>query len=84
MFKQKQIKKVMKLLKEKGYEISKSIDRRVRRYEYEKSTEIRLEEDKVIITTEIKIKGVYNTLIIHPDGTSKLEFNIIQTNFQID
>lgn len=80
MFKQRKIKEVLELLSEKSYQITKIVERRVRHYQYEKNTEIKTENDKIIITTEINIKGVYNTLVIYPNGDSELKFDIVYTN----
>ena len=70
-------KKVAKIIKENNYAVNEIVLRRIDWYSYKKNTAVSVEEDRIIIKTEMPIKGVYDTLILFPDGRSevKMEFN---------
>lgn len=66
---------VFSMLKISGYEVSEHGLRRLVRYAYEDNTQMQLKEDRLIITTETNIKGVYNTLLLFPNGKSEVQFD---------
>ena len=70
-------KEVAKLLKEKRYIVKKVIMRRIGWYSYKENTILSAENNRIIIRTEMPIKGVYDTLILYPNGESevKMEFH---------
>lgn len=70
-------KEVAKLLKEKRYIVNKVIMRRIGWYSYKENTILSAENNRIIIRTEMPIKGVYDTLILYPNGESevKMEFH---------
>ncbi len=75
--KQVNIKEVTKLMKEKRYIVNGDAMRRIGWYHYKGTTTISEEESKIVIRTEMPIKGVYDTLILYPNGASevKMEFD---------
>ena len=58
------------------YLTNETINRRINNYDFNKDTIISYDEEKIKISTEINIKGIYNVLIIYRNGESKLEFEI--------
>ena len=75
----KQIEKeeVVNLLNEKRYIVNEVIImRRISWYSYKEITILSVEKDRIIIRTEMPIKGIYDTLILYPNGESevKMEF----------
>lgn len=70
-------KEVMKVVADRHYAINEDMSRRIDWYSYEENTKLSVEENKTIIRTEMPIKGVYNTLVLYPDGNSevKMEFD---------
>lgn len=49
--------------------------RRIMRYSYAENTKIGARDGKTVVSTEINIKGIYNTLTIFPDGSSRLSLD---------
>ncbi len=70
-------KEVMKVVADRHYSINEDMSRRIDWYSYEENTKLSVEENKTIIRTEMPVKGVYNTLVLYPDGNSevKMEFD---------
>jgi hypothetical protein len=58
------------------YLTNETINRRISNYEFNNDTIITYDEEKIKISTEINIKGIYNVLFIYRNGESKLEFEI--------
>lgn len=75
--KQVDAKAVMKALIANSYAMNEDNLRRVDWYKYEKNTVLSVESDRMVVKTEMPIKGVYNTLILYPNGDSdvKMEFD---------
>ena len=67
---------VVNLLNEKRYIVNEVIMRRISWYSYKEITILSVEKDRIIIRTEMPIKGIYDTLILYPNGESevKMEF----------
>ena len=65
-------KEVMKVVAGRQYAINEDMSRRIDWYSYEENTKLSVEENKTIIRTEMPIKGVYNTLVLYPDGNSEV------------
>ncbi len=63
------------MLKVNGYDIDEYGLRRLHHYEYEDNTQMRIQEDRLIISTETNIKGIYNTLLFFPNGKSKVQLD---------
>ena len=57
-----------------NYETNKTINRRINNYDFQANTTITHNNKYIRISTETKIKGVYNILIIFFNGISKLYF----------
>lgn len=70
-------KAVMKALIANSYAINEDNLRRVDWYKYEKHTVLSVESDRMVVKTEMPIKGIYNTLILYPNGDSdvKMEYD---------
>lgn len=60
------------------YEINETVIRRINNYNFKTATIITHNERYIKISTETKIKGVYNVLILYPTGLSKLAFEFSQ------
>lgn len=58
------------------YLTNENINRRISNYEFDNDTTIFYDEDKIKISTELNIKGIFNVLTIYRNGDSKLEFEI--------
>ena len=58
------------------YLTNETISRRINNYDFNKDTIITYDEDKIKISTEMNIKGIFNVLNIYRNGDSKLEFEI--------
>ena len=69
-------KAVMKALIANNYDINEDNLRRVDWYKYEKHTVLSIESDRIVVRTEMPIKGIFNTLILYSNGDSdvKMEF----------
>lgn len=67
---------VVNLLNEKRYIVNEVIMRRISWYSYKEITILSVEKGRIIIRTEMPIKGIYDTLILYPNGESevKMEF----------
>lgn len=57
-----------------NYETNETINRRINNYDFHANTTITHTNKYIRISTETKIKGVYNILIIFSNGISKLDF----------
>ena len=57
-----------------NYETNKTINKRINNYDFQANTTIIYNNKYIRISTETKIKGVYNILIIFFNGISKLYF----------
>lgn len=75
--KQMDAKAVMKALIANSYAMNEDNLRRVDWYKYEKNTVLSVESDRMVVKTEMPIKGIYNTLILYPNGDSdvKMEYD---------
>lgn len=71
------IKKITRLMRKGDFPINEVNSRRVFNYHYGKNTKIKMSIDRITISTETNIKGVYNTLHLFSDGRSevKLDFD---------
>ncbi len=58
-----------------NYETNETINRRINNYDFYANTTITHTNKYIRISTETKIKGVYNILIIFSNGISKLDFD---------
>jgi hypothetical protein len=56
-----------------GFTINDKVMYRVANYEYREDTDIRVEDDRIIVETQV-IPGVRDILIIKKDGTTVLDF----------
>ena len=54
---------VVNLLNEKRYIVNEVIMRRISWYSYKEITILSVEKDRIIIRTEMPIKGIYDTVI---------------------
>ena len=65
------------ILKDKRYAINEDIARRIAWYSYKENTTVSVEEERIVIKTEMPVKGVYDTMILYPNGSSevKMEFD---------
>lgn len=74
--KQVDAKAVIKALKANNYAVNEDNFRRVDWYKYEKHTVLSVEDDQIVVKTEMPIKGVFDTLFLYPNGDSdvKMEF----------
>lgn len=57
-----------------NYELNGTINRRINNYDFQEHTTIIHDDAQIKISTETKIKGVYNVLVLYPNGMSKLDF----------
>ena len=57
-----------------NYEMNETINTRINNYDFQANTTITYNNKHITISTETKIKGVYNILIIFSNGMSKLYF----------
>ena len=57
-----------------NYETNETINTRINNYNFQSNTTITYNNKYIRISTETKIKGVYDILIIFSDGMSKLCF----------
>lgn len=62
------------IMEKDNYIINETINRRINKYDFHESTSITHNDEQIKISTETNIKGVYNVLILYPDGMSKLDF----------
>lgn len=62
------------IMEKDNYIINETINRRINKYDFQESTSITHNDEQIKIRTETNIKGVYNVLILYPDGMSKLDF----------
>ena len=70
-------KEVAKIVKDKCYAVNEDIIRRIGWYSYKDNTTLSVEGDRIVIKTEMPVKGIYDTMILYPDGRSevKMEFD---------
>jgi len=70
-------KEVAKIVKDKCYTVNEDIIRRIGWYSYKDNTTLSVEGDRIVIKTEMPVKGIYDTMILYPDGRSevKMEFD---------
>lgn len=75
--KQVDAKAVMKALIANSYTMNEDNLRRIDWYKYEDNTVLSIESDRMVVKTEMPIKGIYNTLILYPNGDSdvKMEYD---------
>lgn len=57
-----------------NYELNETVNRRITNYDFQVHTTITHNDRQIKISTETNIKGVFNVLIIYPNGMSKLDF----------
>lgn len=57
-----------------NYESNETVNRRITNYDFQENTTITHNNRQIKISTETSIKGVFNVLIIYPNGMSKLDF----------
>ena len=62
------------IMEKDNYIINETINRRINKSDFQESTSITHNDEQIKIRTETNIKGVYNVLILYPDGMSKLDF----------
>ena len=64
-------KEVTKIVTDKCYTLNEVVLRRIGWYSYKENTTLSVEDDRIVI------KGVYDTLILYPNGKSevKMEFD---------
>lgn len=62
------------IMDEYNYEINETINRRINNYDFQANTTITHNNKYIKISTQTKIKGVYNILILFSNGISKLDF----------
>lgn len=70
-------KEVARIVTEKHYTVNEIVLRRLGWYSYKENTTLSVEEDRIVIRTEMPVKGIYDTLILYPNGESevKMEFD---------
>lgn len=61
-------KEVTKIVKDLCYTVNEVVERRIGWYSYKENTTLSVEDDRIVIKTEMPIKGVYDTLILYPNG----------------
>ncbi len=69
------IKEVLLWTAREKYRLDEDTLRRIMRYSYAENTKIGARDGKTVVSTEINIKGIYNTLTIFPDGSSRLSLD---------
>lgn len=57
-----------------NYERNETINRRINNYDFKADTAITHNEKHIKISTETRIKGVYNVLFLFSNGMSKIDF----------
>ena len=70
--KQVTAKDVLKIVSEKHYALNDDIMRRIEWYSYKDATTLIEEDGRIVIRTEMPIKGVYDTMILYPNGKSEV------------
>ena len=70
-------KEVAKIVITNCYALNEVMLRRIDWYSYKENTTVSVEESRIVIRTEMPIKGVYDTMILYPNGESeiKMEFD---------
>lgn len=70
-------KEVTKIVTTNCYTLNEVMLRRIDWYSYKENTTVSVEESRIVIRTEMPIKGVYDTMILYPNGESeiKMEFD---------
>lgn len=70
-------KEVAKIVTTNCYTLNEVMLRRIDWYSYKENTTVSVEESRIVIRTEMPIKGVYDTMILYPNGESeiKMEFD---------
>ena len=66
-------KEIVKIVEANRYTVNEVVLRRISWYSYKANTTVSVENDRIIIKTEMPIKGVYDTLILFPDGRSEVK-----------
>lgn len=62
------------IMQKENYVINNIVNRRLKNYNFQEHTTITRNEKHITISTETKIKGVYNILILYQNGMTKLDF----------
>lgn len=57
-----------------NYEKNETINRRIKNYDFQANTTITHNDKHIKISTETRIKGVYNVLFLFSNGMSKIDF----------
>ncbi len=65
--------KLRRILKDNNYKTNPDLIRRINWYSYTDETIVLVDKDRIVVSTELAIKGVYNVMIIYPDGKSEVE-----------
>ncbi len=56
-----------------NFKMNETIRKRINNYQFETNTTLTYDEKHIKISTETKIKGVYDVLILFSNGDSKVE-----------
>lgn len=71
---------VEKIVTDKGYTLNEVVLRRIGWYSYKENTTLSIEDDRIIIRTEMPIKGVFDTMILYPNGDSEIRMDFDHDN----
>lgn len=68
---------VTRIVTDMCYTVNEVVERWIGWYSYKDNTTLSVEDERIVIKTEMPIKGVYDTLILYPNGKSevKMEFD---------
>ena len=69
-------KEVTKIVTDIGYTVNEVNLRRIGWYSYKENTTLSVEEDRIVIKTEMPINGIYDTMILYSNGESEIKMEI--------
>lgn len=62
------------IMNKEKYATNEVVNRRINNYHYQENTVVTHDNEHIKVSTETNVKGVYNVLMLFPDGVSKLHF----------
>ena len=69
-------KEVAKIVTTNCYTLNEVMLQRIDWYSYKENTTVSVEESRIVIRTEMPIKGVYDTMILYPNGESEIKMEL--------
>lgn len=73
-------KEVARIVTDMCYTVNEVVLRRIDWYSYKENTTLSVEDDRIVIKTEMPIKGIYDTLILYPNGDSEVKMEFEHAN----